>query len=225
MATLFKRISDIVNANINTLLDQIEDPERMIKQMIREMEENISQCKEEVVQAIASEKQLSHELHAHRCQSEEWLKKAQLALEANKDNLARSALIRKQEIDKIIHDLEPAWQAAKNTSDHLKNQLSKLKSKLEEAKLKRNTLIARQHATQARYQLHKTADRFQAGWEAQQCFHRMEDKIANMEARTEALAELDDDLSPLEKEFMAMEVENDVEAELTALKIKVQKHT
>ncbi len=126
MANIFKRVHDIVNANINELLDRIEDPERMIKQVIREMEDNITHRKEGVVDAIASEKQLLQELKHHRSQSEEWLQKAQLALEAEKEDLARAALARKKEIDNIIKDLEPAWEKAKETSEHLKKQLHQL---------------------------------------------------------------------------------------------------
>ena len=221
MTSLFKRMSDIVNANINDLLDRIEDPERMIKQIIREMEENVNQCKEGVITAIASEKRLFRELETHRRHTQKWLQKAQTALELEKEELARSALRQKKEIDRIISDLEPAWESAKVTSERLKTQLHQLEAKLTEAKLKRSTLIARQQAAQARQQLHQTIDRLPANWESETCFNRMEDKIADMESRTEALAELDEDRSPLEKEFLNMQIDQDVEAELASLKIKI----
>lgn len=225
MTNLFKRMNDILNANVNDLLDRIEDPERMIKQIIREMEENINQCKEGVITAIASEKKLFLELEQHRRHADEWLNKAQTALEAEEEALARSALMRKKEIDRIICDLKPAWETAKMASERLKTQLRRLEAKLAEAKLKRSTLIARHHATQARHQMHKTVDKLQAGWQAQTCFDRMEDKIAGLESRTEALAELDEDLSPLEQTFLNLETEKEVEAELASLKAKVRKST
>ncbi|OAD21609.1 PspA/IM30 [Candidatus Thiomargarita nelsonii] len=223
MANIFTRINDIINANVNDLVDRLEDPERMIKQVIREMEENINQSKEGVIDAIASEKQLLRELESQRRQSEGWLKKAQLALEAENEELARSALARKKEVDSIIKNLEPAWESAKATSERLKRQLHQLEAKLEEAKLKRSTLIARQRATQARQQMYKTEDKFQSSLDAQTRFDRMEDKVGYMESRTDALAELEGESSPLEKEFLQMEVDNDVEMELEALKVKVQK--
>lgn len=221
MTNIFKRINDVINANLNEMIDRIEDPERMIKQVIREMEENINQSKVGVIDAIASEKQLLRELETHRRQSDDWLKKAQLALETENEDLARSALARKKEVDSIIKNIEPAWETAKTTSDRLKRQLRQLEAKLEEAKLKRSTLIARQRASQARQQMHKTVDKFQTSLDAQTRFDRMEDKVAYMEARTEAIAELES--SPLEKEFLQMEIDNDVEMELKALKVKVQK--
>ncbi len=219
---IFTRINDIINSSINDLLDQIEDPERMIKQIIREMEENIAQAKEGVIDAIASEKQLFKELDSHRKQSELWQQKAQTALEAEKEDLARSALGRKREIDAVIQNLEPAWTSAKTTSDRLKNQLRQLENKLEEAKRKRTTLMARQRAAEAQQQMGKTLDTFQTGLDAQTKFSRMEDKVSEMESRTEAMAELHNDSSPLEKEFLALEMDQDIEAELVAMRLKIK---
>jgi phage shock protein A len=221
MASIFKRVNDIINASINDLIDRVEDPERMIKQAIREMEESIGQAKDGVVSAIASEKQLLHELESHRKQAADWHKKAELALETGKEDLARSALARKREIDKVIGNLEPAWDTAKATSDRLKDQLRRLEGKLEEAKRKRSMLVARQHAVQARNQMDSTLSRMDATLDAQRTFDRMEDKIGSMEARAEALAELNDS-SPLEKEFLDLETDKEIEAEMAAIKQKMQ---
>lgn len=222
MLKLFKRVNDILNANVNHLLDEIEDPERMIKQIILEMEEHISQAKEGVVNAIASEKQLYRELEQQREQAATWQEKAELALNAGKEDLARAALMRKKEADRILKDLEPAWTNAKATSERLKLQLQKLEQKLEEAKRKRTTLAARQHASEARQQMYKTMGKLEAGLNAQAKFDRMEDKVAAMEARTEALAELED-VSELEKEFLDLEMDTEIEAELMQLKLKTGK--
>ena len=221
MAHIFKRVNDIINANINDLIDRLEDPERMIKQIIREMEENIAQAKEGVIGAIASEKQLLSELEGERQQSAGWLVKAETALQQDKEELARAALTRKKESDSIIASLEPAWEAAHSTSERLKTQLRQLEAKLDEAKRKRTTLQARQRAAQARQQIDKTLTTFQVGLDAEAKFERMEDNVAAMEARTEAMAELNDDASPLEKEFQQMEMDHAVETELEALKVKV----
>jgi len=221
MASMFKRISDVISANLNDLIDRVEDPERMIKQIIREMEENIGKAKEGVIEAIASEKQLQKDLEQHRRQSAEWQKKAEEALLVNKEELARAALMRKKEHDNLIKALEPSWEAAKNTGERLKTQLHALEAKLEEARRKRSTLVARQRAAEARQHMDKTLENFQTGLDAQANFARMEDKVTEMEARAEAAAELNDDASQLEKDFLAMEVEQEVEDELAALKRKV----
>jgi len=220
MANMFKRISDVISANLNDLIDRVEDPERMIKQIIREMEENISKAKEGVIEAIASEKQLQKDLEQHRRQSSEWQKKAEEALQVDKEELARAALMRKKEHDNIIKALEPSWEAAKNTSERLKTQLHALEAKLEEARRKRSTLVARHRAAEARQHMDKTLANFQAGLDAQANFARMEDKVTEMEARVEAAAELHSDASQLEKDFLAMEVEQEVDNELAALKRK-----
>jgi phage shock protein A len=222
MANLFKRISDVITANLNDLIDRVEDPERMIKQIIREMEENINRAKEGVIEAIASEKQLQKDLEHHRGQSAEWLNKAEQALAADREDLARAALTRKKEHDNIIKALEPSWESARNTSEQLKTQLRALEAKLEEARRKKSTLVARQRAAEARQHMGKTLNDFEAGLRAQSNFERMESRVAEMEARTEAFAEVNDEASRLEKEFWAMEVEQEVEDELAMLKKKRQ---
>jgi phage shock protein A len=222
MTNIFKRINDVISANINDLIDRVEDPERMIKQIIREMEENIRQAKEGVIEAIASEKRLQKELEANRVQSEDWLKKAEDALRAGNEELARTALVRKKEYDTISKALEPSWQAAKNTSERLKTQLRALEAKLEEARRKRSTLVARQRAAEARQQMDRTLSNYQAGLRAQANFARMEDKVAEMEAHTAALEELNDDASQLERDFLDMEIRTEVEQELEKLKKKIQ---
>lgn len=223
MASLFQRINDILNANLNDLLDKIEDPERMINQAIREMEENINQAREGVISAIASEKQLAKELEGQRNQAAEWMTKAQSALQSEREDLARAALARKQEVDAIIRNLEPAWESAKQTSERLKNQLRQLEAKLEETKRKRSTLIARQRAAQARQQMDGSLERFtDVGLDAEHKFNRMADRIGELEARNEAVAELNSGVSPLEKEITDLAAEQAVDAELEALKQKMK---
>ncbi|MGR8978465.1 MAG: PspA/IM30 family protein [Gammaproteobacteria bacterium] len=221
MSHLFKRINDVITANINDLIDRVEDPERMIKQIIREMEENIGRARESAVAAIAAEKQLQKELENNRKLSAEWLGKAESALKNNNDALARSALARKKEHDTICKALEPSWLSAKNTSENLKSQLKALEAKLEEARRKRSSLVARQHAAEARQQMDRTLSNFEAGINAQAQFARMEDRVAEMEAKTEAMMELRDDRSQLEKDFLDMEINAEIDEELRSLKSKL----
>jgi phage shock protein A len=221
MANIFKRINDIVTSNINDLLDRVEDPERMVKQIIREMENHIGQAKEGVIGAIASEKQLKNEVEGHQKQVKEWLEKAELALNNDKEELARAAIARKKEHERILANLEPAWEAALKTSNNLKEQLRYLEAKLEEAKRKRGTLVARQRAAEANEQMRDVSSKLKAGFNAQSGLARMEDKVAEMEARSEALNELEQDSTSLEKEFQAMTEDREVEDELAALKKKL----
>ena len=166
MPNIFKRISDVLAANLNDLIDRVEDPERMVKQIIREMEDNIRIAEEGVIEAMASEKQLQKDLEHQRQQAATWRQRAEEALRADQDDLARAALTRKKEHDQIITTLEPAWEAAQHTSEQLKAQLHALEAKLDEARRKRSTLVARQRAVEARDYLDQTMTSLQAGFDA-----------------------------------------------------------
>ncbi len=218
MASLFQRISDVIAANLNDLVDRVEDPERMIKQLIREMEENINSAREGVIDALASEKQLTKELEHQRHQAAEWHERARLALESGNEALAREALMRKKEHDGIVANLQSSCDSARRTGERLKSQLRALESKLEEARLKKGSLVARQRAAQAREQMGQVTDRFQAGLDLNNSFGRMAGKVDEMEARMEARDELYGEYSEIEREFLKLEVNSEVEAELAALK-------
>lgn len=223
MASLFKRINDVITANLNDLVDRVEDPERMIKQLIREMEENVNSAREGVIDAVASEKQLARELDNQRRQTGEWHERARRALEAGNEALAREALMRKKEHDSIVANLETSWESARRTSERLKAQLRALEMKLEEARLKKGSLVARQRAAQAREQMDQVSDRFKTGLDLNNSFGRMTDKVGEMEARMEAREELYGEYSQIEREFLKMEVNSEVEAELAALKREARK--
>ncbi len=218
MANLFARISDVITANISELIDRVEDPEKMIKQIIREMEENIGRAKEGVVDAIASEKTLQQNVDRHSREAKTWQEKARIALKDSKEDLARQALIRKNEHDTILKSLEPALESAQGASASLKAQLKALEAKLDEAKLKRSSLVARQRAAEAMHGMTKLDASFKKGLDAEAKFGRMEEKVADMEARTQAVTEVYSDADLVELEFLDMQVQNEVDAELAALK-------
>jgi phage shock protein A len=218
MPNIFKRISDVLAANLNDLIDRVEDPERMIKQIIREMEDNIRVAEEGVIDAMASEKQLQKDLEHHRQQAATWRQRAEEALRAGQEDLARAALIRKKEHDQISTTLEPAWETAQRTSAQLKAQLHALEAKLDEARRKRSTLVARQRAVEARDYLDQTMTSIQAGFDASANFARMEDRVSEMEAKIAARAELRRDKTRLEREFHDLGVATEVENELAALR-------
>jgi len=222
VANLFKRLGDVIAANLNELVDRVEDPERMIKQIIREMEENIQNAREGVVDALASEKQLAKELEHQRRQSGEWQERARSALTAGNETLAREALLRKKEHDGIVASLETSWESARRTSERLKAQLRALEAKLEEARLKKGSLVARQRAAQAFEQMDQVRDRFQAGLDLDHSLGRMADRVGEMEARMEAREELAGEYSQLEREFLRLETNVEVEAELAALRKEIR---
>lgn len=221
MGSLFKRINDVITANISDLIDQVEDPQKMIKQIINEMEENIGDAKQGVVDAIASEKLLRRDVDKHSQEAASWQDKARGALKDANEELARQALIRKNEQDKILSSLEPALESAVNTSASLKAQLKALESKLDEAKRKRSSLVARQRAAEARESMTKVGANFKEGLDSHAEFGRMEDKVAEMEARSQAVGEVYEG-DTVVQEFEDMEVRQEVDAELAALKREIE---
>jgi phage shock protein A len=126
-----------------------------------------------------------------------------------------------KEHDQIITTLEPAWETGQRTSEQLKAQLHALEAKLEEARRKRSTLVARQRAVEAREYLDQTMTSLQAGFDASANFTRMEDRVSEMEAKIAARAELRRDKTRLEREFHDLEVAKEVENELATLRKKL----
>ena len=221
MANIFKRINDLINANINDLIDKVEDPQRMIKQIIREMEENIRQAKEGVIIAIANDKRLQHELEHNRQQSEQWYKKAELAIKNNDDELARAALKQKKEYETIIQRIEPMWSAAVDSSDGLKQQLQQLENKLQDLKRKKNSLVSRQRAVETQMLMQESDFELDHQLENNDKFQRMEEKILDMEVRTQARVEIEGHFNN-EKSYNEMRIESEVDAEMEAMKKQLQ---
>ncbi len=220
MTNIFKRINDVINANINDLIDKVEDPERMIKQIIREMEDNIRYSKEGVITAIASEKRLFREVEQHRAKYEQWQSKAEIAIKNNNDELARAALGQKKEHEKIINRVEPMWQAAARTSSDLKHQLTQLEDKLIDARRKQGSLVARQRAAQTQEYMINTGIDFDSHLIAQDNFNRMEDKVMEMEARAQARCELENHQGIQEEIYVEMEIKAEINSEMDELKKK-----
>jgi phage shock protein A len=224
MASLFARISDVLSANISDLIDRVEDPEKMIKQIIREMEENIGRAKEGVVDAIASEKTLQQNVDRHRREAKTWQENARTALKDGKEDLAHQALVRKNEHDTILKSLEPALESAQGTSASLKAQIKALEAKLDEAKRKRGALVARQRAAEAMHSMTRLDARLAEGLDAGAKFGRMEEKVAEMEAHTQAVTEVYSDADTIEQEFLDIKVQTEVDAEMAALKRELDEY-
>ena len=216
--SFFSRVSDIINANVSDMLDRAEDPEKMVKMLIFEMEEQIAIAREGVAKAIAGEKQLEANLQKNRRLANEWHAKAESAVSRDDEGLARMCLGRKKEHDRIADSLQPQWEAARKTSDALKSDLRRVEEKLDEAIRRRDSLIARQMAAEACREVQgvaPTMNRVQRNFDK---FDRMERKIEGMEAEAAAYAELSDLSSNLEREVERSQRDAEVEMELAALK-------
>ena len=214
----FSRVSDIINANVSDMLDRAEDPERMVKMLIFEMEEQIGIAREGVAKAIAGEKKLEANLQKNRGLADEWHAKAEAAIARDDEELARKCLARKKEHERIADSLQPQWEAARKTSDSLKSDLRRIEEKLDEAIRRRDSLIARQMAAEACRDVQgvaPTMNRVQRNFDK---FDRMERKIEGMEAEAAAYAELSDWSSDLARDVERSQRDAEVEMELAALK-------
>ena len=216
---IFSRISDIFKSNVNDALDKAEDPEKMLKQMIIEMEESVNKATLAVANSIANEKSLERKLEKARLEMNDWEKKAVQALQANREDLARAALEKKNIAVKNVADLEPIYQTAKVTADKMRQQLNGLKSKLDEARSRQSTLIARSQAAKAQKQI---AQSFSGvGSDAFSKFDKYEGKIEQLESQAEAFETLAGENTKLEDEFKMLNTSASVDGDLLALKAKM----
>lgn len=218
--SIFSRMSDVVKANINDLLDKAEDPEKMIKQMVLEMEESVNKATLSVAQSIANEKQLQRRLDKEKSNVTEWQAKAEQAIQANRDDLAKAALEKRIVAQKNVDDLLPIVQSANSTADRLKTQLDQLKKKLDEARSRQNTLIARSNAAKAEKQLNQAMNG--TGTDAFSKFDKFENKVEQMESEAEAYGEINSADKTLEEEFANLS-NPDIDNELEKLKSQLNK--
>ena len=189
---VFKRISDIISANLNDLTEGFEDPERMLKQAVREMEETIAEVTNQTAKAMANETTLSRELERNRAQQQQWQGRAEKAVEEGNDDLARKALARKNEHEKLVAALKDQLEAAQEASASLRCQLAAMKAKLAEGKRNLATLSARKRAADFRKKMETQAAGVVSDVDdsAFAKFDRMKAKVEQAEAEAAAMAEL-----------------------------------
>ena len=216
---IFARLSDIITSNINALLDRAENPEWMIAQIIREMEEGLASAKRYAATAIAAERRIGRELEQNRLQAEHWKSKAKQALAAEREDLARRALARKMEHEDLVRSLENQHEQALQTCQNVRTSLNALEARLAEARRKQRTLLARHRAALAHVELHRFAGAgFPAFSGSQAKFDRLENQIIDFEDELTALADLHNLQTGLEADFAELERQQAIEGELQEMK-------
>src|SRR5688572_22237170 len=203
---IFSRLGTLIKSNINDLITKAEDPEKMLSQVLLEMQQQLVEANKAVAIAIADEKKLQKQYTAESDKAKEWERKAMVAVRAGDDNLARQALARKQEHETIATQYQQQWIAQKQAVEKLKDALRLLNNKIEEAKRKKNILIARKKRAEAQQQIANTMQGL-GDTSAFDTFDRMAERIQLMEAEAEAGAELAGELSgdTLESKFLQLE--------------------
>lgn len=203
---IFARLGTLLKSNINDLISKAEDPEKMLGQVLTEMQQQLVEAKKQVAMSIADEKRLQKQLEAETEKGKDWERKAMLAIRAGDDTLAKEALVRKGEHETISSQYTQQWMAQKQAVDKLKDALRLLNNKIEEAKRKKNLLVARKKRAEAQNTIANTMSGLSDST-AFDTFDRMANKIEQLEAEAEAGAEIAGELSgdSLDSKFRQLE--------------------
>jgi phage shock protein A len=219
---IFSRLAQLIKSNLNDLISRSEDPEKMLNQVVLDMNNQLVEAKKQVAASIADEKRLAKQYEQEAANSQEWERRAMMALRAGNEPLAKEALARKRELDELTTTLQDQWTKQKTAVDQLKKALRLLNEKIEEAKRKRNVLVARKKRAEAQKAIQETMSglRDQSAFET---FDRMAQKIDQIEAEAEAQGELAQEYSGdvLASQFQQLERTHSADDDLTALKRKM----
>jgi phage shock protein A len=222
---IFDRLSTLIKSNINDLISSAENPEKMLNQILVDMRSQLAKAKQQVAAAIADERRLRDQVDAEYRQVQDWEKRAMLAVQEGRDDLAKQALVRYNEHMVHAQQLEATWHSHQLETEKLKASLRDLNDKIEEAKRKKNLLVARQKRAEAQKRIQETMSAVSEK-SAFEAFSRMEARIEDNERRMLANAEIDEEFSGdrLQRDFKALEQgANSVsaDAQLLALKQKM----
>src|SRR5215216_2118549 len=203
---IFDRFSTLLRSNINDLISRAEDPEKMLNQILVDMRGQLAKAKQQVATAIADEKRLRDQADAEFRQGADWEQKAMLAIKEGRDDLAKQALMRQGEHVSHGQQLEQTWEQHRLETEKLKNSLRDLNDKIEEAKRKKNLLVARQRRAQAQKRIAETMSSLSEK-SAFEAFARMEERIETSERQLKASVEIDEEFTGdrLQQDFKALE--------------------
>ncbi len=219
---IFARLAQLIKSNLNDLISKSEDPEKMLNQVVLDMNTQLIEAKKQVAASIADEKRLLKQMEQELANSAEWERRAMMALKAGNEELARDALSRKKEHDALGTAYKEQWEKQKAAVEQLKRALRMLNDKIEEAKRKKNVLVARKKRAEAQKAIQETMSglKDQSAFET---FDRMANKIDQLEAEAEAGAELAEEYTGdvLASKFQSLERGAAADDELVALKRKM----
>lgn len=215
---IFTRFSDIVNSNINAILDKAEDPEKIVRLMIQEMEDTLVEVRSAAARSIADKKDLNRKIEALDREQNDWEDKAELAMRKGREDLAKAALVEKSRVVSAVELLKADYAAVDEGLAKLNEDIARLESKLEDAKARQKALLARHKTANSRLAARKKIHDYKID-DAMVRFEAYTRRIDDVEGRVEAY-----DLGlpkDLNHEFASLEAEESVNKELDALKARV----
>ncbi len=215
---VFSRLSDIINSNINAMLDRAEDPEKIVRLIIQEMEDTLVEVRSNAALALADRKEVGRKKDEFLCRAKEWEAKAELAISKDRDDLAKGAIAARRKAEEMIELLDQELNAIEAAVDKTNDDLGKLQAKLKEARAKQRSLEIRRNVATDSVRISRQVHDGRID-EALSRFDRYERRIDELEAESESWA-----LGrprTLEDEFSELEAEDAVNAELNELKRRV----
>ncbi|MEM1172144.1 MAG: PspA/IM30 family protein [Cyanobacteria bacterium P01_H01_bin.35] len=216
---IFDRLWRIISANINRLVSGAEDPEKVLEQTVKDMQNDLVKLRQAVAQAIATQKRTERQCYQAQSTADEWYRRAQLALQKGQEHLAREALTRRKSYQETATVMKVQVEQQKQVVEKLKQNMRQLEQKISEAKLKKNIYIARARSARASEKLNEMLGAVNTD-NTLSAFEQMEEKIMQLEAKSEAMAELGSD--SLEKQFVSLERDdNDIDTQLEAMKAEM----
>ncbi|MCS3454099.1 phage shock protein PspA [Aeromonas rivuli] len=214
--SIFSRLADIINSNLTALLDKAEDPQKMVRLIIQEMEDELVKERSNLARFLADQKEIGRQVARHQERVDEWQSKAELALSKGREDLARAALIEKKKQAELGDNLARERQAVDAGIDKLGDEIRQLEAKLEDARARQKAMVIRTEAASSRLNVQSQVARGGSQGVVDK-FERMERRIDEMEAR----ADLGQSDKTLASQFAELEVDDQISRELDALRQKM----
>ena len=218
--SVFKRFSDILNSNLSAMLDKAENPEKLVRMIISEMENTLYDVRKESAKTIADKKDMQRQVKNYHAEIASWQQRAEMALGKDRDDLAKQALAEKHRIEEAVEAQTKELAALDLALDRLENDIAKLQGKLNEAIGRRKAIVARHDTVRATIQIRKRTETNHIG-EALSRFDRFEKRMDELEAEVEAM-DLGKNVS-LSQQIDCLDVDENINQELDELKEKMRK--
>lgn len=219
MASLLKRMRDLISANINAMLDSAEDPEKMVNEYLRQMQDELYEAKTTVAAAMADEDKINRLWASNQALAEEWQKKAEAALQAGKEDLAKQALMRRRAYQELAENYRQQFETQSQQVEELQDALAKLEAKIAEARSRKEIIIAKKHQAETQEAIVRTVRTIGDSSRALEGLAGLEERVDDRLAKAKAMAKLEG--QALETRLTDVELETAAEADLLELKKKM----
>ncbi|MDO6684797.1 MULTISPECIES: phage shock protein PspA [unclassified Agarivorans] len=217
---MFTRLADIINANISAMLDKAEDPQKMLRLIIQEMEDTLVEVRASTAKVLADKKQLIRKIQILEQQADDWQGKAELALSREREDLARLALVEKKHIQESIKIQQHELSLVDDSLLQLQQEIEQLELKLTESRNRQAGLLARQTTAKNRHAVRQQLDNERA-LKTREKFEQFQAKIDQLEAKAEVLGN-DGNNPDLNKQFAELSADAEIAEELSKLKAKLE---